>query len=97
MKMVFVASYFLVAHHEEIQRRQDTIQEELKLLLREWEEKWARLEEENERLKWGGGKAFENLKVESEPAKRTRGNNKGLKKLNHPQVNQLQNLRAKMH
>jgi transcription initiation factor IIF auxiliary subunit len=54
MLVVLAASYFLVSHHEKIQIehvRQDIIHDKVEPLSREWEEKYAKLEEENEILK----------------------------------------------
>jgi hypothetical protein len=54
MSIVLVASYFLVAHHEQIQLehlRQDILHDEIEPLSKEWEEKLEGLQEENDRLK----------------------------------------------
>ena len=52
--VVFVSAYFLASEHEKVQIehvRQDILQLQLEPLSREWEEKYARLQDENERLK----------------------------------------------
>jgi transcription initiation factor IIF auxiliary subunit len=54
MLVVLVASYFLVSHHEKAQIehvRQGILHDKVEPLSREWEEKYAKLEEENKKLK----------------------------------------------
>lgn len=54
MIVVLVASYFLVAEHEKTQIehvRQEVIHDQVEPLSKEWEEKYGKLEEENERMK----------------------------------------------
>jgi hypothetical protein len=54
MFVVLVASYFLVTHHEKIQIehvRENILHDKVEPLSREWEEKYAKLEEENVNLK----------------------------------------------
>jgi DNA repair exonuclease SbcCD ATPase subunit len=54
MIVVLVASYFLVAEHEKTQiehAREDIIHEQVEPLSKVWEEKYAKLEEENEQMK----------------------------------------------
>lgn len=54
--VVLTASYFLVSKHEKVQMehlRDDIIHDKVEPLSREWEEKYAKLKEENEELKKG--------------------------------------------
>ena len=52
--LVVAASYFVVSKHEELQFkkiREEIVHDQVEPLSREWEEKYADLEEENQRLK----------------------------------------------
>jgi septal ring factor EnvC (AmiA/AmiB activator) len=52
--VVLVAAYFLIAEHEKTQiehAREDVVHQQVEPLSKEWEQKYAKLEEENEQMK----------------------------------------------
>jgi septal ring factor EnvC (AmiA/AmiB activator) len=98
MTIVLVASYFLIAHHEEMQLehlRQNIIHDELEPLSREWEEKYAKLEDENAELK-RGAKAYANLKEESDRLKEEYSKQQRAREKLDKQIEQLQKYKGNM-
>lgn len=96
--IALVAGYFLVEHHEEklvAKMRQSVIHDELEPLSKEWEEKYAKLEEENEELQ-RGAKLNANLNAESDRLKEENTRYEKEMKNRNKKIEQLENQKAKM-
>ena len=96
--IAIVAGYFLVEHHEEklvAKMRQSVIHDELEPMSKEWEEKYVKLEEENEELK-RGAKLNANLNAESDRLKEENIRREKDIKNRNKKIEQLENYKAKM-
>lgn len=86
--VVVVSSYFLVAEHEKNQLehlREDIVHQQVEPLSREWEERYADLEEKNEKLQ-AQAQEYEDMKKENE---RLLENDSHARKLRENQENQI--------
>ena len=98
VSIVLIAGYFLVEHHEEMlvkKMRQSIIHDEVEPLSKEWEEKYAKLEEENENLK-RSATLNDNLRTESDRIKAEYTQQQEATKKLEKKIDQLEKYKAKM-
>ena len=97
--VVVVSAYLLASEHEKIQiehARQKILKQQLEPLAREWEEKYARLQDENERLK-SHEQQFKRMELENKQLMESQGQEKKSKQQQNKQLEYYRNYQEKIH
>ncbi len=99
MIVVLAISYFLVSEHErsQIERtKQDILHLQVEPISKEWEEKYAKLQEENERL-MSHEKDYQRLKLESQQFLEKEENEQKLRAQQSKQIEYYQTYQTEIH
>ena len=97
--IVLVASYFLVAEHERIQMKkfeEHVLHDQVEPLSKEWEEKYGKLQDENERLKQES-KDYEMMKKENERMLENESHSDKLRQNEEKQITYYKDYQQEIH